>query len=111
MRITFECYSTYNAILCVVLTGALAIGISDNTIDIVAEKLINITGILYGPVLFIICSIGWSNIKAMCNVCGVRGIVKDEFNGVSIFILIIFTLFSIGVSLALMYEKTIELAI
>ena len=52
MRITFECYAIYCAILCVILTGVLAFNMSDDTIDWVARKVVNISFIVFGPILF-----------------------------------------------------------
>ena len=74
MRIVFECYSTYCAILCVVLTGALAVGLSDDGVEWVAIKVINVSSLIFGPILFTICLIGWSKIKALTKVCGLHNI-------------------------------------
>ena len=58
MRIVFECYSIYSAVLCVVLTGALAINLSDEKIEWLATKIVNISFLLYGPILSTICIYG-----------------------------------------------------
>lgn len=69
MRIVFECYSIYSAVLCVVLTGALAINISDDKIEWLAQKIVNVSFMLYGPVLITICIYGIQDIKGLSRVC------------------------------------------
>lgn len=75
MRMTFECYAIYCAVLCTVLTGILAINLSDDHIDWVARKVVNVSLIVFGPLLFTICMAGFWNVKALSTVCGLHGIV------------------------------------
>jgi hypothetical protein len=56
------------------LTGALAIGLSDDGVEWVAIKVINVSSLIFGPILFTICLIGWSNIKGLTKVCGLHSI-------------------------------------
>lgn len=74
MRITFECYAIYCAILCVVLTGVLAFNMTDDTVDWVARKVVNVSFIIFGPILFTLCMMGLFNIKGLSLVCGLHGI-------------------------------------
>ena len=69
MRIVFECYSIYSAVLCVVLTGALAINLSDDKIEWLAIKIVNISFLLYGPILTTICLYGVKDMKALSRIC------------------------------------------
>jgi hypothetical protein len=69
MRIVFECYSIYSAVLCVVLTGALALNISDQKLEWLAQKIVNISFMLYGPILTTICAYGVRDIKGLSRIC------------------------------------------
>lgn len=74
MRIVFECYSIYSAVLCVVLTGALAINLTDDKIEWLAIKIVNVSFMLYGPILTTICLYGAKDMKALSRICTIQGI-------------------------------------
>ena len=69
MRIIFECYAIYSAIVCTALTSVLALGLDDDKIEWVARKVINVSFLLYGPVLVVLCSYGFTEVKALSKVC------------------------------------------
>ena len=69
MRIVFECYSIYSAVLCVVLTGALAVNLPDDKIEWLAIKIVNVSFLLYGPILTTICLYGVKDMKALSRIC------------------------------------------
>jgi len=98
----FECYAIYCAILCTVLTGVLAFNFRDETVDWVARKVVNISFIVFGPLLFTLCLCGFYNVKGLSRVCGLHGIQDGQFNAVCIFILIIFFGISLGVSYSML---------
>ena len=109
MRIVFECYSIYSALLCVVLTGALAINISDEKIEWLATKIVNISFLVYGPNLSTICIYGMRDIKGLSRICTLQGI-SNHTNFVTIFILFVCFSFSLGVSFTMALEKTLDMA-
>ena len=110
MRIVFECYAIYSAILCFILTGVLAIGASDDTIEWVAIKIINISFMIYGPLLTTICIYGFFHVKALAAVCTINGISQNNTNYVTVFVLAVCFLFSLSVFFTMVMEKTSDLA-
>ena len=78
MRICLEFYALYCAILCTILTGILALGLSDSAVDWVAQKTVNISYLVFGPILFTWCLYGFWNIKPLIRVCTPHGIVPGE---------------------------------
>lgn len=110
MRIVFECYAIYSALLCFLLTGVLAVGASDDTIEYVAIKIINVSFMIYGPLLTTICLYGFTHVKALAAVCTVNGIQYNNTNYVSVFVLIVCFLFSLSVFFTMVMEKTSDLA-
>lgn len=57
-----------------------------------------------------LCIYGFSKIKGLATVCTINGIVKDNTNYVSIFVLFVCFLFSISVSFTMVMEKTFDMA-
>mmetsp|Transcript_17389 Transcript_17389/g.29257 ORF Transcript_17389/g.29257 Transcript_17389/m.29257 type:complete len:111 (-) Transcript_17389:381-713(-) len=110
MRMCFECYAIYCAVLCTMLTGVLAFNLSDQSIDWVARKVINISFLVFGPVLFTICMGGFYNIKGLSRVCGLHGIQPDSFNAVCVFLLVIFFGIALAVSYSMAMQKTMDMA-
>merc|ERR1711939_943822 len=74
MRMCFECYAIYCAILCTILTGVLAFNMRDESIDWVARKVVNVSFLMFGPLLFTLCVVGFYNVKGLSRVCGLHGI-------------------------------------
>ena len=69
MRIVFECYAIFSALVCTLLTSVLAFGLPDDKIEWVARKVINVSFLLYGPVLVVLCSYGVLDIRSLSKVC------------------------------------------
>jgi len=109
MRIVFECYAIYSALICTLLTLVLAFGFDDDKIEWVARKVINVSFMLYGPVLTTICMYGVSDIKALSRICTLNGIT-EQTNYVSLFVLFSCLLFGIGVSFTMAMEATLDMA-
>ena len=104
MRIVFECYAIYSAIICTALTSVLALGLDDDKIEWVARKVINISFLLYGPVLVVLCCYGITESKALSKVCTLQGISKDHTNYVTVFVLVACLVFALGVSFTMAME-------
>ena len=109
MRIVFECYAIYSAVICTILCAALAFGLMDDHIEWVARKVINISFLIYGPILFTVCLYGLSDIKALAKICTLHGI-SPHTNYVSLFVLFSTLFFSIFVCMTMAMEKTIDMA-
>ena len=74
MRIIMECYAVYCAFLSCILTGAIAINLPDASIDWLARKVINVTALIFGPIMFTLCVIGLYHWRSLSHVCGLHGI-------------------------------------
>ena len=109
MRIVFECYAIYSALICTVLTLALALGFDDNKLELVARKIINISFLIYGPVMTTICMYGVSDVKSLARICTLNGISSNT-NYVSLFVLFSCFVFSMFVSFTMAMERTMDMA-
>ena len=103
-----EGVAIYCAILCVCLTGALSFNISDESIDKMLMKILNVTYIIFGPLLFTGCLYGFKNFKAISRLCDIR-IYHDQVNFAGVVMLLIFFCISIAVSIAMIIDKTSEM--
>ena len=110
MRIIFECYAIYSAVICTALTSVLALGLDDDKIEWVARKVINISFLLYGPVLIVLCCYGFKDIHALSKVCTLQGISTHHTNYVTVFVLFACFCFALGCSLTMTMEKTMDMA-
>ena len=110
MRIVFECYAIYSAFICTLLTTVLALGFSDDKIEWVARKVINVSFLLYGPVLSTICVYGVTDIKSLARICTLRGVTDSHTNWVTVFVLLGCFTFAVFVSFTMAMEQTLDMA-
>lgn len=110
MRICLECYAVYCAMLSVLLTGAIAINLPDASVDWLARKIVNLSALVFGPVLFTLCAIGVYHWRDLSVVCGLHGVYAQQFNGVCIFLLFVVTVVSLAVNYGLVWSKTLDVA-
>lgn len=110
MRMAFECYAIYSAVICSTLTTFLALGFDDEKLEWLAKKIINVSFMIYGPVMTTICVYGFCDIKALSRVCTLHGISEKHTNFVTLFVLFACFGFSIGVSFAMAMERTLDIA-
>ena len=80
MRIALECQAIYCSFISTFLMGALAINLPDDALDKMAKILINISSIIYGPIMFTLCLYGFYNIEQLSKVCGISGIHSHQNN-------------------------------
>ena len=104
MRLVFEILCIYFAILALVITGAPSLNLSTNSIKYVAFKCLNITAIVFGPILFTLCLYGFKNFKAISSVCTLRGIKPETENLTNIMLLFGSLFISTSVSHIYVYE-------
>ena len=109
MRIIFECYAIYSALICTVLTLVLSFGASDDSVEWIAKKVVNTSFLLYGPILTVLCVYGMFDIKALSKICTVHGI-SAHTNYVNLFVLISTLCFSLAVTFMMAMEKTLDMA-
>ena len=110
LRIAFQCTAIYSAICCVILTSVLAFAFSDRLINLICKHIINISAIIYGPILSLGVIYGFMHIRALSRVCGVTGIKDEEVNVPSIILLLVFSIVAFVVSFAMIYSKTTDVA-
>ena len=98
MRIVFECFAIFSGLICSVLTVALTVNLSDDSIEWVARKVVNAFFLLYGPILTMLCVYGFTEIKALSSICTMHGI-SHHSNYVNLFVLVVAACFSVSVTL------------
>ena len=108
-RICFQCGALYCAVACVVLIGALTLGLSDDMVEKVAQRVINSVVLIFGPVMLVCSMLGFYKIKAIASVCSITKIQDDQINFSGIFSLLIFFCVSLGITLTLLYERTMSI--
>ena len=74
MRIVLQGYAIYGAVVCTILTGALAFNLSDNAIESTARAIINLSYLIFGPLLLTFVNYGFAHFKQLAFVCSPRGI-------------------------------------
>lgn len=109
MRIVFECYAIYSAIICTLLTLCLALNFDDFVLEKVARKVINLSFLLYGPVLLTITFYGFTEIKGLSKICTLHGI-SNHINYVSLFVLFSCFFFALAISITYVIERSIDVA-
>jgi hypothetical protein len=110
MRMIFESFAIYCAVLVTLLTAALAFNMTDDAIVWMATKIVNVSFLLFGPLMFTLCIYGMFNIKSLSRVCGMHGIIPGEFNYVCVTLVIVMLLISAGISYYLASQKTMDMA-
>ena len=63
MRIVFQGYIIYGAFIATVLTSLLAFGATDNFIEFMLRSIINLSYIVFGPVLLTFVNFGLVHMK------------------------------------------------
>jgi len=109
MRIAFECFAIFSALICTLLTLVLTMGLSDEWVDWIARKVINISFLIYGPIQTTLNLYGFHNIRGLAKICTMHGISKHT-NFVNIFVLVICSIFSMSITLMMAMEKTMDMA-
>lgn len=109
MRLVFECYAIYSAIICTLLTLALALNLPEEKLEWVARKTINVSFMMYGPVLASVCLFGTKDLEALSHLCTVNG-MQHHTNYVNVFVLFSCMIFGLGVTATMVIEKTFDMA-
>jgi len=109
MRIVFQCYAIYAAVICTVLTATLAFNTPESYVEGIARAVINICYLVFGPILLTFVNYGFSHFKSLAFVCSPRG-VTHHINFVDIVILLACFVFSICVTFTMAMQKTLDMA-
>jgi hypothetical protein len=109
MRIAFECFAIYSAVICTLLTFALAFSLSDEKLEWVARKTINVSFMIYGPVMCAISLFGMRDVKSLSHMCTINGI-QTHTNYVNMFVLFTCLVFGLGVTVTMIMEQTWDMA-
>jgi hypothetical protein len=97
MRIVFQCYAIYAAVICSILTSALAFNLSDAWVEVIARVIINICYLVFGPILLVFVNYGFTHFKGLAFVCSPRGITH-HINFIDIVLLLASFVFSLCVT-------------
>jgi hypothetical protein len=109
MRIVFQCYAIFSAIICTVLTAALAFSLSDNVVELVARGIINLCYLMFGPVLLVFVNYGFMHFKGLAFICSPRGITH-HINFIDIIVLLGSLVFALCVTFSMAMQKTMDMA-
>ena len=109
MRIVFQCYAIFAAVVCTILTAAIAFNLPDNAVELIARGIINICFLVFGPVLLVFVNYGFVHFKNLAFICSPRGITH-HINFIDIIILLISFVFSLCVTFTMAMQKTLDMA-
>ena len=109
MRIVFQCYAIYAATICTILTGTLAFGFEDSSVEVIARAVINVCYLVFGPVLLTFVNYGFSHFKSLAFVCSPHGITH-HINFIDIVLLLACFVFSLCVTFTMAMQKTLDMA-
>ena len=109
MRIVFQCYAIFAAVVCTILTGALAFNLSDAVVEAIARGIITMCYLVFGPLLLTFANYGFAHFKNLAFICSPRGITH-HVNFVDIVLLIACFVFSLCVTFTMAMQKTLDMA-
>ena len=106
LRMCFQCVASYCAACCVSMIFCVAFNLGDKILERVANWMLNLSCLIFGPVMLMITICGFSQFKALTRVCDHRGIRDDQLNLMNIMILFIGFGIGLGITFTMLYEKT-----
>jgi len=74
MRIVFQFYALFGAIVMTILTGIVAFDLSESTQEFIAKHTINLCYLAAGPLLLVFVQYGFVHFKNLAFLCSPRGI-------------------------------------
>ena len=72
-------------------------------------KIVNISFLIYGPILTTICCYGIKDLKGLASICTLQGI-STQTNFVTVFVLMMVMGFALCTSLTMTMERTLDMA-
>jgi len=109
LRIVFQCYAIYAAVICTFLTSTLAFGFSDLIVEMVARIVINLCYFVFGPILLTFVNCGFAHFKSLAFTCSPRG-TTHQINFVDIVLIIGCFVFSLCITFTMAMQKTLDMA-
>ena len=109
MRIVFQFYSMFVAVMCSLLTAAVAFGLEEQKLELLARLVINLSYFAFGPLLLCFVNYGFSHFKNLAFVCSPRGITH-QVNFVDIVVLLFCFVFSLCMTFTMAMQKTLDMA-
>ena len=64
-------------------------------VEWIAKTMVNLSFIMFGPMLFTLSLYGWWNYKGLTKVCGISGTNPHAYNGVCMFLLVIISIIAL----------------
>ena len=110
MRITFTCYAINAALICFLLTLALAFSRDDHLLESTLGRLFSYTYICFGPVLLLISGFGLYNIKGLAFECQMTYVDREQLNMMDVLIVVGSTVFACLITLFYSVQQAIEAA-
>ena len=109
MRIVFQCYAIYAAVVCTILTATLAFNLPDKYVESIARAVINVCYLVFGSILLTFVNFGFTHFKSLAFVCSPRG-ATHHINFVDIVILLACFVFSLCVTFTMAMQKPLDMA-
>lgn len=110
MRIIFTCYAINAALICFLLTVALAFSRDDYFIEKMLARLFSYTYICFGPVLLLVSAFGLYNIKGLAFECQMTYIDREQLNMMDVLIVVGSAVFAALITLFYSVQQAIEAA-
>ena len=109
MRIVFQCYALFGALVMVILTSTVAFNLEESTQEFVAKHTINLCYLVAGPLLLVFVQYGFVHFKNLAFLCSPRGITH-QINFIDIVILLSCFVFSLCVVFTMAMQRTLDMA-
>lgn len=109
LRIVFQCYAIYAALVCTTLTSMLAFNCSDQFVENVARLIINLCFMVFGPILLTFVNYGFVHFKQLSFICTPRG-ASHHINFVDIVLLLGCFVLALCVTFTMAMQKTLDMA-
>lgn len=109
MRIVFQGFSIYCTLLCSILIGAIAFSFKEDTVESIARAMINLSYLVFGPLLLTFTNLGFVHFKNLAFTCSPRGITH-HVNFVNIVVLLFCFVLSMCVTFTMAMQKTLDMA-
>ena len=109
MRVVFQCYAIFCAMICTILSTSLAIGLSEKWIEAIAKTAVNTCYLMFGPVLLTFTNLGFSNIWGIAFICDLNG-RSNEINFGDLMVLGFALGLSLLVTFYMLLKRTVDMA-
>jgi hypothetical protein len=109
LRIVFQCYAIFAALVCTTLTSMLALKCTDQFVEAVARLIINLCFLVFGPILLTFVNYGFVHFKQLAFVCTPRG-ASHRVNFLDIILILGCFILALCVTFTMAMQKTLDMA-